>query len=210
MNMPPRAVPTSGKSGARPARRTGTARRAFWRTATLSVAAMMLALSALLRAGTSVGPAFAQAELPAPVQPEESVDFAATVALLESIRLREAALDAREARLADRLAALELVEQRVTEQLAALEAAEAALARTVERVDGAAEDDVTRLVAVYEAMAPEQAANLFSQMEPEFAAGFVARMQPTAAAAILAGLDPQRAYSISAVLAGRHALAPRD
>jgi flagellar motility protein MotE (MotC chaperone) len=98
----------------------------------------------------------------------------------------------------------------ILQKLEALEDAEARLSGTISRVETGAEDDISRLTAVYENMKPKEAAELFSQMAPDFAAGFLARMRPDAAAAIMAGLTPRAAYAISVVLAGRNAGAPRE
>jgi flagellar motility protein MotE (MotC chaperone) len=76
--------------------------------------------------------------------------------------------------------------------------------------DGAAEDDLVRLTAVYEAMKPADAAALFQTMAPEFAAGFLGRMRAEAAAAVISGMTPESAYSISVLIAGRNALVPKN
>ncbi|CAN0600896.1 unnamed protein product, partial [Ectocarpus sp. 12 AP-2014] len=109
-----------------------------------------------------------------------------------------------------RTQALALIEDAVEEDLASLERAEQKLRATMVVADQAAEDDLTRLTAVYENMKPDQASALFQMMEPSFAAGFLSRMRADAAAAIMAGLEPELAYSISVVLAGRNANVPRE
>ena len=76
--------------------------------------------------------------------------------------------------------------------------------------DGAAEGDLDRLTAVYEAMKPSDAARLFAAMSSDFAAGFLGRMKPAAAAAILAGMPPDSAFAVSALIAGRNARAPTE
>ena len=91
-----------------------------------------------------------------------------------------------------------------------LKAAEDDLKQVLAIADGAAEKDLVRLTAVYEAMKPADAAALFATMSPDFAAGFLARMQPGAAAAILSGMPPDKAYAISALIAGRNARAPKS
>ena len=48
--------------------------------------------------------------------------------------------------------------------------------------DGAVAADIDRLVSVYEAMKPKEAAQLFEAMPPSFAAGFLARMRAEQAA----------------------------
>lgn len=182
----------------------------------LSVVAAMLALSAALRLGSGIDAAFAQADRPDRPAPtattgaESAMDLAAATALLSELRDREAALRQRESALSDRLQALAVAEERVSARIADLTATEQRLAATLARAEGASDADITRLVNVYEAMRPEQAAALFAEMAPDFAAGFLARMRPEAAAAVLAGLEPRTAYSMSVILAGRHALVPRD
>ena len=130
--------------------------------------------------------------------------------LLAAIRTREAQIAAREAELDERARILEAAEARFRAHEAALRDAEERLSATVAVAEAAAEDDVSRLVAVYESMKPKAAAAIFESMEPGFAAGFLARMNRDAAARVLAGLSPARAYAISAVIAGRNAAAPTE
>jgi flagellar motility protein MotE (MotC chaperone) len=131
-----------------------------------------------------------------------------TAAMLAAIKDRNDGLDQREARIADRERAVELAQTAIEARLAALVTAEEELAQTITMADSAAEDDVARLVAVYENMKPKDAIPVFAEMDPDFAAGFLGRMRADAAAAVLSGLDPKVAYTISAILAGRNANAP--
>lgn len=131
-------------------------------------------------------------------------------ALMEELRLREERVATREASLATRVAALALAEDVLKARIAELETAETALTETLAQADGAAEADVMRLTAVYEAMKPKEAAALFGTMAPEFAAGFLGRMRPEAAAAVLSGMSSEEAYTVSVLLAGRNALVPRE
>ena len=82
--------------------------------------------------------------------------------------------------------------------------------RALALADGAAEKDIQKLTAVYQAMKPKDAAALFETMSPEFAAGFLGRMPPEAAAAILSGMSSEAAYGVSVIVAGRNAAAPKD
>ena len=153
-------------------------------------------------AGQDPGPATAEAG--------ECTTQDGVLELLAQIRLREAHLDDREGVLVDREQALNLAEGRIEQRLAELIAAEEKLAATVSIADRAADEDVARLVTVYENMKPREAAPLFEEMAPEFAAGFLARMRPDAAAAVLASLEPKIGYTISVLMAGRNAGAPKD
>jgi flagellar motility protein MotE (MotC chaperone) len=133
-----------------------------------------------------------------------------TDALLAAIRAREATLDARAGELAAQEQVVKVAKAKIAEQIAALTDAEKKLAATLAIADKAAEADLARLVAVYEAMKPKAAAQIFATMDVSFAAGFLGRMKPDIAGAILAGIPAERAYAISAVLAGRNARAPTE
>ena len=174
----------------------------------LVILALILASSGALRIGSGIGAAMASAAeddtstpLNCPVPP---------AALAEALVSREAHVREQEAILEERLAALALADQAITKRLAELQTAEAGLRETLTIADGAAEKDLARLTAVYEAMRPADAAALFQTMAPEFAAGFLGRMRPEIAAAVLAGMKPDKAYSISVLIAGRNATAPRN
>jgi flagellar motility protein MotE (MotC chaperone) len=152
-------------------------------------------------------PAVAQTPLrptPGCVPPE------GTEALLAAIRDRESQLSARTRELDAREQVLSVARAKIEEQIVALTDAERRLAETLAIADKAAEQDIARLVAVYEAMKPAPAAQIFATMDIEFAAGFLARMKPEIAGAILAGIPAERAYAISATLAGRNARAPTE
>jgi flagellar motility protein MotE (MotC chaperone) len=177
----------------------------------LFIVAMLFATSGALRLGSGVGTALARAE-----DAPDDVALAATAscelpaALAEALSAREDRLVLHEAALNDRQAALALADQAITERLAELEAMETRLRETLALADGAAEADIERLTAVYQAMKPKDAAALFEAMSPDFAAGFLGRMAPDSAAAILSGMSAEAAYGISVIVAGRNAGAPTE
>lgn len=157
-------------------------------------------------AGSGEGrPADARADAARGAAPGDERDVAAIV--LE-LRRREAELAERSAQIEERLALLAAAEERVTRQIEALREAEAELDATMTLADGLAEADIERLVAMFEAMRAEQAAQVFAEMDPRFAAGFLGRLRPETAAGILGGLEPTQAYALSTILAGRNALVP--
>ncbi len=178
----------------------------------LVILALLFASSGALRMGAGVGMALANgpetaatdaaaAPLNCPVPP---------LALTEALTKREAHIAKQEAALADRLAALALAESAIEARISEMATVEAELSATLSLADGAAEDDLVRLTAVYEAMKPKDAAALFETMAPEFAAGFLGRMRSDAAAAVMTGMSPEAAYGISVLLAGRNALVPKN
>lgn len=130
--------------------------------------------------------------------------------LLQAIREREAQLDEKENRLADREQVLRVARIRIEDQLKALQSAEEKLIETLSLADQAAEQDIVRLTSVYENMKPKEAAKIFETMDVNFAAGFLIRMAPDAAAGIMTNLNSDAAYSISVVMAGRNARAPKE
>jgi len=172
----------------------------------------LLATSALIRIVMGADVAMAvdgTEEMMAPVEETAACgpdDTPAT--LLDALREREARVSAREVQLEDRVQALRVVEAEINEKIASLSDAEASLSALLALADSAAEDDLSRLTAVYENMKPQDAAALFEQMEPAFSAGFMGRMNPAAAALIMTNLEPETAHLISVVLAGRNASVP--
>ncbi len=187
---------------------------------TLVILSLLLASSGALRLGAEAGQVMAETRTSVgsgggaePSDPEAGVPAecpAPPAALAAALAERGAEIDTRTAILNDRMAALALAEQAITTRMAELEASESRLRATLQIADGAAEDDLVRLTAVYEAMKPKDAAALFSTMEAEFAAGFLGRMRPEIAALVLSGMKPEQAYTISALIAGRNALAPKE
>ncbi|SFJ42251.1 MotE family protein [Jannaschia pohangensis] len=130
--------------------------------------------------------------------------------LLEHIATREQELMAREEAAALREQDFAVARQEIEVSLSRLAEAEARLANRMAQSSTAAEDDVTRLVNVYEGMKPKDAALLFETMEPAFAAGFLARMNADAASALFSNLSPEKAYALSVLMAGRNANAARE
>ncbi|MDO8882507.1 MAG: hypothetical protein U0934_21400 [Pseudotabrizicola sp.] len=178
---------------------------------TLALLALILAASGALRLGHGIGAALALQTSDSPSQSAEPTQCPEPpAALVQALRDRDATLTAREAALQDRFAALSLADAALTARLAELETTEQSLRDTLAIADGAAEKDLQRLTAVYEAMKPAEAAAIFETMAQEFAAGFLGRMRPDAAAAILAGMKPETAYTISVLIAGRNATAPKE
>lgn len=190
-------------------------RRRRMRLGGLTIVTVLLAVSGVIRIGAGAsGAALAVGSLTqdgdeiAAVGPCEGTP--ASEELLAAFRARDARLTAREAQLADRMQAMHIAEAEIDEKLVALQEAQQTLSATLAEAATAANDDITRLTAVYENMKAPDAAALFEEMAPEFAAGFMARMNAPAAAGIMTNLSAERAYSISAIIAGRNANAPTE
>ncbi len=179
---------------------------------TISVLVGLFLASGLIRMA-EIAPAIAQeigTTTPDPVQLASATPPVDAPALLAAIQAREAQLAEREAYIDRRSQTLAVAEQRIRAQMAALTAAEEKLAATLSLADNATEQDVARLTEVYQRMKPAEAAAIFQTMDIQFAAGFFSRMRPESSAAIMANLPADLAYSISVVMAGRNASAPRE
>ena len=172
--------------------------------------------SALIRIGSDAGQAFAKepdAISVTQLNPSTSqicVPQQGIAKTLAALQERDQALKILEMQMQDRMKTLSITDVEVSRKLVALEEAEAKLRATLSLADSAAEDDIGRLVAVYENMKPKDAASVFEQMDPQFSAGFLARMRPDAAAGVMAGMTPESAYSVSVILAGRNASVPTE
>lgn len=179
---------------------------------TLFIVAILLASSGALRIGSGVGAALARAgDTPTVIDDAAPAACPGTPsALVDALKLREDRVVAREASIQDRTAALALADQTIAARLDEMQAMEERLKATLALADGAAEADIGRLTAVYQAMKPKDAAALFAAMAPEFAAGFLGRMPPESAAAILSGMSSEAAYGISLIVAGRNAGVPTE
>ena len=174
----------------------------------LVVIVALFAGSGLIRLGEGAIAIARTAEAEVVPELEASAPTEDVGALLEALRARGARLAAREAELDDRAQAISVASAQIDQKIADLVEAEDRLAATLTLADQAAEGDVARLTAMYEAMKPKDAALLFQEMAPNFAAGFLGRMRPDAAGALLSALEPKTAYTISVLLAGRNAAAP--
>jgi flagellar motility protein MotE (MotC chaperone) len=185
----------------------------------LTALGLVFAVSAILRLG-ALDFAMADTDAPAGVPTADARSETAGAPLPASIvQPLQAALadidelqrdlEAREAAVMDRERAVATAQALVEERLAELEATERRLEALIARSDGAAESDIERLTRVYETMAPDEAAALFSEMTPSFAAGFLSRMSAGASAALLAEMAPEDAYAVSVIIATRNASAPR-
>jgi flagellar motility protein MotE (MotC chaperone) len=188
--------------------------------------AVLLVGSAILRFGNDAGSALAQATSGAKSNPGHLPESTAMTPhsgdmskrpdrgeigrLMTALQEREKRVSQREKQIEMRSKALAVADEEILQRLQALEKAEVTLRGTLSLADGAAENDLARLTAVYENMKPKDAAALFGEMEPDFAAGFLARMRPDSAAAVMAGLPADTAYAISVILAGRNSNVPKS
>ncbi len=137
---------------------------------------------------------------PAP-PPEPPAEAAAERALLEQLRARRAALEAREQAGAEREVLLAAAERRLARRVEELGALQARL-EALERERAAREEEGLRgLVKLYEGMRPRDAARIFDELELPVLLSIADRMREAKAAPVLAAMRPERAREVTAELA---------
>ena len=130
-------------------------------------------------------------------------DVPEAVALAETLRLRGIAVDRALADLDRKKQDIAAAEQALKTRLQALKAAKSALgdART-QRTD-ATTAGIDRLIAVYDAMKPAEAATILAALPPEFAAEILTRIQPDTGARIIAAIEPGQAAILTTYMGAR-------
>jgi flagellar motility protein MotE (MotC chaperone) len=132
----------------------------------------------------------------------------AEVDVLRQLAKRRTELDAREKALGDREALLRATEQRIAEQVEQMQQLKAEYEQMTTARDEAAEASIRRLVAVYEAMKPDEAARIFETMEGAVLLDVVTRMGERRLAPILAQMSPAKAQALTVAMANRRAVQP--
>ncbi|GBR43603.1 MotE family protein [Neokomagataea thailandica] len=121
-----------------------------------------------------------------------------------SLAEREKALDRRERALMDRQAVIEVAEAELQKKMAALEEARSRLDTSRQQTARLVDQDADRLVKIYEAMSPVDAAAILNIMDLRIGVGLLSRMTPRKASAILEVMSPQRAILATQLLANTH------
>lgn len=157
-------------------------------------------------------PAAAPAKAPAAVcalSPDQLAEQAglspAEMRILVALKDRRTELDARDTDLASMLPLLATAEQKLDEKTAALNAIKAEVQGLLGQVDEKAKAETGRLVAVYSAMRPREAARVFSTLSDDVRLPVAAEMRPRSLAAIMAQMEPAAARELTEKLARRFA-----
>jgi flagellar motility protein MotE (MotC chaperone) len=142
---------------------------------------------------------------PAPAAADEPFDpqtmTKADYELLQQLAKRRAELDQREKDLADRAAMLEAVQQQISTKVGEQQK----LKSDIEKLTGGGQDagsmKYRRLVKIYEAMKPDEAARILEKMDGQVLLEVVTRMGERRLAPILAQMDPLKAQAITVAMA---------
>jgi len=161
---------------------------------------------AAVPAGAAAAPAAVAAAVCA-LTPEQLAQQAgispAELRILQSLAGRRTELDARDADLSSMLPLLTAAEQKLDAKVAALEAVKAEVRVLLGQVSEQEKAENDRMVAVYSAMRPRDAARVFATLDDDVRLPVAAAMRPRSLAAIMAQMEPAAARSLTEKLARR-------
>lgn len=127
----------------------------------------------------------------------------AELRILQSLSQRRGQLDARDVDFETQLPLLIAAEAKADERIAELTALRAEIQGLLGQVSEQEQEEVNRLVAVYQAMRPRDAAPVFSRLPDNVRLPVAAAMRPRALAAIMAEMQPEAARVLTERLARR-------
>ena len=127
----------------------------------------------------------------------------AELRIIQSLSKRRGELDARDADFATTLPLMMAAEQKIDAKLNALNALKAEIQGLVGQVDEKQKAEQDRLVAVYSAMRPKEAAAVFNTLHDDVRLPVAATMRPRTLAAIMAQMPPAKAQELTEKLAKR-------
>ena len=155
----------------------------------------------------AAAPAVAAAAAVCALTPEQLARQAnispAELRILQSLSGRRTELDARDADLAAMLPLMATAEQKLDAKVAALEAVKAEVQVLLGQVSEQEKAENDRMVAVYSAMRPKDAARVFATLDDDVRLPVAAAMRPRSLAAIMAQMDPAAARVLTEKLAHR-------
>ena len=126
--------------------------------------------------------------------------------MLQALSEERDLLNSQKERLAERKAEIEIAEEKLAIDQANLLDLKAELEEMFDRIQKAQTDDVDRLVALYAAMKPKEAAAIMDDLDIEVSVMVLATMPERDAAPILAKLNRTRARAISRIILERSKL----
>ena len=132
-------------------------------------------------------------------------DVPEIVALVEELRIREDRIKKALAELDNNKAEIAAARATLTAELRRLKEAGPAISHSRTSTQRAMEADVARLVAVYEAMKPKEAAAVLSSLPASFSAEILMRVNPETGARIIAAIAPDKAAVLTTYMGARSA-----
>ena len=128
------------------------------------------------------------------------------VQLLQELAERRNVLDARERQLEEREALLKAAEQRLVEKQTELNATKGELKALLKEQDAQEKAKVKQLVAIYENMKPQDAANIFDDLEMPVLLQVIKNMKERKVAPVIASMSREKARELTKELADQRKL----
>jgi flagellar motility protein MotE (MotC chaperone) len=125
----------------------------------------------------------------------------AEIGVLQQLAQRRKAIDQRAAELDQREVVLQAAEKRIDQKIAELQALQKNIAGDVQKRAAAEDARIQMLVKIYEAMKPQDAAQIFDQLDMPVLLRVLKRMKERKTAPILAAMNPEKAKAITTALA---------
>ncbi|MBA4490788.1 MotE family protein [Paracoccus sp. S1E-3] len=132
-------------------------------------------------------------------------DIPEVVALVEELRIREDRIRKALAELDGKKAEIAAARASITAELRRLKDAGPSIGKSRTSDQRAVDADVARLVAVYEAMKPKEAAAVLSSLPANFSAEILMRVNPETGARIIAAIAPDKAAILTTYMGARSA-----
>ncbi|NEX94626.1 hypothetical protein, partial [Caulobacter sp. 17J65-9] len=131
----------------------------------------------------------------------------AELRVLQSLQSRRGELDDREKNMDTQLALMAAAEAKLDAKLKALEALKGDINGLLAQGDQREAAEITRLVKVYEAMKPKDAADVMTQLDDRVRLPVASKMKERSLAAVLAAMPAAEARKLTEKLAMRYAAA---
>lgn len=129
----------------------------------------------------------------------------AELRILQSLQSRRTQLDARDTDLASMLPLMATAEQKLDARVQALAAVKTEVQQLLGQVSEQEKAENDRLVAVYTAMRPKEAARVFATLSDDVRLPVAAAMRPRSLGAVMAQMEPSAARELTEKLARRFA-----
>ncbi|WP_224761010.1 MotE family protein [Brevundimonas aurantiaca] len=127
----------------------------------------------------------------------------AELKIIQSLSARRTELDARDQDFATTLPLMVAAEQKLDAKVKALEALKAEIKQMLGQVDEREKAEIDRLVQVYSAMRPKDAAPVMASLEDRVRLPVAAAMRPRTLAAVMAQMTPAQAKELTEKMAAR-------
>ena len=127
----------------------------------------------------------------------------AELRIIQSLSARRTALDARDADFATTLPLMVAAEQKLDAKVQALNAIKAEVQALLGQADAKEQEETNRLVAVYSAMRPREAAAVFATLDDNVRLPIASAMRPRGLSAIMAQMPAPAARELTEKLAHR-------